>query len=978
MASEIYIKYSVDTADLQKATSIWDKLTQEEQEALSKLKEFNLTLKGTGEAGETAGRKLKGLGAGDSIARMRDQVQRLRQEIELLSPASEEFGRKMKELKSVEGNLAGVTKGVDGASGSMGGLMGMATKLIPVLTAVFSVKKAMEFAQQAVQVSIQFDAMRRGMEAAAGGTIEAGRSFEFISDISNRLGLNLLETASGYKSFAAAGRSAGLELNEQEKIFSSVSEAGMRMGLTNEQLSGTFMALTQMLSKGTVQAEELRGQLSERIPGSFGVMARAVGVTERELGKMLEKGEVIAKDVLPKFAEELNRTFGGGNGELINSAAAATSRLDTEWAKFLDSVGQKLQPAYQKGLEATADFIRGVRNILGETKEDPNTTFKLAKQVQADFQKFQQLNAKYNVEAADYQAKGLVNLAKDARSKITDNYTILNTLADKYNNEFQEKTGQTMESFQRALQFQAGESLNPEEWKGDIKARLGALGSYTEEYAKIYGRMKEVKRLMTVDAVTLGKEFTKPPIDPKALKAAEKAAKEAEKAAKEAEEAVRREYQAKKDAIELQKKIDEERIKQTVAPEGQQMARKELEMATNIELLALAKEYEDKKVLAAKEAAQLLPAIIATQNKEIADQYQSDDKTLREQRIREAKELWSSLYQTEMQAIDKRQSEATIKILNSGLSDKQVQKQLTETEIAFNQERIDLNNSYATIGLEEASANNDKLLEENARKNRELKKQDQEAAEERAKIFEKVFELSQTIVSGSFDLYQSKLEKEMSLMKARYDREIEMAGGNQQKIDELNQRKREEEKELRIKMFKAEQAQAISRIMFSLAEQVMKYAVESPPLAILSGIIAAAQIGQILAQPIPEFAEGTKGKPFKGGLAMVGERGTERIVTESGKVYYTPPTATLMELPKGSQVIPNHLLSQQEINYASTARERYSGKQSIVTEKLSEIGAILKNLPVHQINMDERGFQKYIRTPNRTVQILNNRFGVSK
>ena len=31
---------------------------------------------------------------------------------------------------------------------------------------------------------------------------------------------------------------------------------------------------------------------------------------------------------------------------------------------------------------------------------------------------------------------------------------------------------------------------------------------------------------------------------------------------------------------------------------------------------------------------------------------------------------------------------------------------------------------------------------------------------------------------------------------------------------------------------------------------------------------------------------------------MVGEKGVEKVVTKSGKVYFTPPTATLVDLPK--------------------------------------------------------------------------------
>ena len=246
--------------------------------------------------------------------------------------------------------------------------------------------------------------------------------------------------------------------------------------------------------------------------------------------------------------------------------------------------------------------------------------------------------------------------------------------------------------------------------------------------------------------------------------------------------------------------------------------------------------------------------------------------------------------------------------------------------------------------------------------------------EKKEAIRQKAFELGQTIVDGGFDLYQARLNKELSLLDKRYSEEIRLADGNQQKIDQLNQEKAEKERELKIKQFKADQAAAAARVIFALAEQVMKYGTSNPPLALLAGAIAAAQLGFIAAQPVPEFAEGTKGKPFKGGKAIVGERGVEKVVTESGKVYFTPPTATLVDLPKGSQVIPNHALSKQEIFMASHYASRSSSTASPVVGELRELGSIIRSLPITQLNMDERGFEKYIRTPRRTTKVLNNRF----
>jgi hypothetical protein len=251
---------------------------------------------------------------------------------------------------------------------------------------------------------------------------------------------------------------------------------------------------------------------------------------------------------------------------------------------------------------------------------------------------------------------------------------------------------------------------------------------------------------------------------------------------------------------------------------------------------------------------------------------------------------------------------------------------------------------------------------------------EKEAAEMKEQIKAKAMELGQEITNGAFDLYQRNLSNELTLLQNRYDEEIRLADGNQQKLTQLNEKKRQEEKDIKTKQFRAEQLQAVANVLFSAAPEIIKYAVSAPPLAALIAAIAATQTGLIMAQPVPEFAEGTKGKPFKGGKAIVGERGVEKVVTESGKVYFTPPTATLMDLPKGAQVIPNHALSRQELFLANHYANRSSGGGSPVVGKLDELGSILKSLPITQVSMDEKGFEKFIRTPRRTTKILNNRF----
>jgi hypothetical protein len=229
------------------------------------------------------------------------------------------------------------------------------------------------------------------------------------------------------------------------------------------------------------------------------------------------------------------------------------------------------------------------------------------------------------------------------------------------------------------------------------------------------------------------------------------------------------------------------------------------------------------------------------------------------------------------------------------------------------------------------------------------------------------------------NLQAQRTQNELTALSKRYDAELRLAGDNEQKVMEINEKRKQEEKELRTKEFKAQQAAAIAQVVFKTAPIIAEYLATGylAPLAIAGLATAAAQIAFIAAQPVPEFAEGTKGKPFKGGRAIVGEIGKEWVVTTSGQVYETPGVATLVDLPKGSQVIPNKDVIKAERFMGSKMMSQSRGDSGTgqVVERLMSIENTLSKLPITSLTMDERGFTKKIQTKSRETKILNNRFG---
>ena len=201
----------------------------------------------------------------------------------------------------------------------------------------FSLNAAIQAVGASFDRALKLDAINSALTAVLGSSEAAAAQFQQLSQFADQYGLNLVAVGEAYKNFAAAAVSANVPLEQTNYIFESVAKAASVLKLSNDDLKGSLNALSQMISKGTVSAEELRGQLGERLPGAFNLAAKAMGVTTSELGKMLENGEIMAGDLLPKLALELNKTFGDKIVGSVDSLQASVNRLDNSFTNAVNN-----------------------------------------------------------------------------------------------------------------------------------------------------------------------------------------------------------------------------------------------------------------------------------------------------------------------------------------------------------------------------------------------------------------------------------------------------------------------------------------------------------------------------------------------------------------------------------------------------------------------------------------------------------------
>jgi tape measure domain-containing protein len=193
----------------------------------------------------------------------------------------------------------------------------------------------------------QLDSLKASMLAASGSAQQAKADFEFIRGAANDLGRDLFTAAKGFQQIGTSARAAGFGSKETREFFLAAAEGATAYGLSVEDTQGVMRAFSQILSKGSVQAEELRGQLGDRLFGSFQLAAKAMGVTTDELNDMLKAGEVGSKEFMPRFAKALRKVvretgaLEAGQAAIVASQNRFNTSLTTATEKLIEMGGMK-------------------------------------------------------------------------------------------------------------------------------------------------------------------------------------------------------------------------------------------------------------------------------------------------------------------------------------------------------------------------------------------------------------------------------------------------------------------------------------------------------------------------------------------------------------------------------------------------------------------------------------------------------------
>lgn len=254
----------------------------------------------------------------------------------------------------------------NGARQSLSYAQRLRGEVLAMTTAFVGVQAGINLANGALDAYRSKMAINTRLAVLVGNDTKAiTAEWNYLQTQADRLGIGFESLAMSYSKFGIAAKATGLSMQETRFIFEGFAEAARASKMSTDDFNGTMTAVEQMLSKGTIQAEELRGQLGDRLPGAFQLAAQAAGLSVQEFTKAMENGQ-ISSDFVVNIARQLRSVYKDILPSAVDTMIAAEGRLQTAYYNFRLSIAESgLVDAYQEFISKMTTLLRSDQGAAG-------------------------------------------------------------------------------------------------------------------------------------------------------------------------------------------------------------------------------------------------------------------------------------------------------------------------------------------------------------------------------------------------------------------------------------------------------------------------------------------------------------------------------------------------------------------------------------------------------------------------------------
>lgn len=257
-----------------------------------------------------------------------------------LNQITQALGNATSRINSFTQSMNNMSRSSTSARHSVGGLN---TGIRDLILAVYSVRAILFTGQSlfggvlgdVIETNSQFEKMQVLLKNVAGGASEMENAVIGKSD--SRYIWNLADNApfkieALTKSFVKLKASG---IDPTQGTMQALVDTVAFFGGSTDEMNRAGIALSQMLSKGKVTAEELRQQLGDAIPNAMKDMAEALDMTIPELDAKMRKGLVLSADAVPKLMELWSIKYKGGAENMMATWDGLMVRMQNAWQKMI-------------------------------------------------------------------------------------------------------------------------------------------------------------------------------------------------------------------------------------------------------------------------------------------------------------------------------------------------------------------------------------------------------------------------------------------------------------------------------------------------------------------------------------------------------------------------------------------------------------------------------------------------------------------
>ena len=319
-----------------------------------------------------------------SLAFLETKLTMLRNKAREISPDTAGWKQLNKEIQTIEGSIAKANKkplgggqrlgaaggaflyggGLGGGAGSaIGGIAGGLLGGVPGAFTGAALGQAADdlgrMTSAMVEQATVVKKLQLGLASASNSFGDFAAANKEVKRISDSLLIPLEDTYRKFTQLRASTVALGIDTKTTGEIFEGTAAAVLKSGGSMDDVSGAMRAVVQVFSKGKLTAEELRGQLAERLPGAVVEFAESAGMSVQQLDKEFEAGTTTLDDFV-KFLRKKSKESADFTKEMAVGSEYAGRRMEKAFEKVQISIGQAFQPTGA----AFQDFSTGVLRFL--------------------------------------------------------------------------------------------------------------------------------------------------------------------------------------------------------------------------------------------------------------------------------------------------------------------------------------------------------------------------------------------------------------------------------------------------------------------------------------------------------------------------------------------------------------------------------------------------------------------------------------